>query len=382
MARPGTCSFCGDDTKMTREHVFGNWLNRIGLEVLPAGYRVGPLNQVGRILGGVRPPFQQTVRSVCADCNNGWMSQLETIAQDVLSPFILGEPGSIDLGSLGPIAAWVQKSGLVGMLVLSDAERSSGHGLPESEYRELYVLQSEFRPLAASQLWIGQYSGTARIASIRVVPLVVSFTGLPAPPDRPHGYLTTIVLGQLLLQGVRFTSPSLQLDLVSGRQMAQLWPPHGPVDWPAGEPVPDEALPAITNGEELRVPEEDIVVQPWRPATDLPDSRAVGGLIELPTACGRHVAYYPQQLVREALAGRYYSFEVSCDCPLAYLIQTEHDGAHCREIATPEEIRDLYESLPGDDYLIGHAGGSFRFKRRAVGPPTAPAPSGGPMSWQ
>lgn len=55
----------------------------------------GPLNRIGRELG-VRRPFRQTVRDVCGDCNHGWMSRLEVVAQRVLTPFILGQPGQIE----------------------------------------------------------------------------------------------------------------------------------------------------------------------------------------------------------------------------------------------------------------------------------------------
>jgi hypothetical protein len=129
----GACSFCGGEAKLTGEHVLGSWLSRIGLDLQPVQHRAGPLSLVGRNLGGVRPPYRQTVRSVCATCNNGWMSRLEMVAERVLSPFILGAPGTMPAEDQGTIAAWVQKSALVAMLVLSETERTTGHGLPPSE---------------------------------------------------------------------------------------------------------------------------------------------------------------------------------------------------------------------------------------------------------
>jgi len=146
----GACSFCGEEAKLTGEHVLGSWLGRIGLDLQPAQHGAGPLSRVGRNLGGVRPPFRQTVRTVCATCNNGWMSRLEMVAERVLSPLILGAPGEMPPEDQGTIAAWVQKSALVAMLVLSEAERTTGHGVPQSEYRELYGLRETSGPMSAS----------------------------------------------------------------------------------------------------------------------------------------------------------------------------------------------------------------------------------------
>jgi hypothetical protein len=71
-------------------------------------------------------------------------------------------------------------------------------------------------------------------------------------------------------------------------------------------------------------------VSPWKPATELAPSEAVSGLIEMPTICGKHVIYYPAFLVDEAMRGRFYAFVAECDCPTAYLIETEPDGAHTK----------------------------------------------------
>jgi hypothetical protein len=79
------CIFCGAEGRLTGEHVFGDWLSRIGLVSEPVGHAAGPLNRNLRDLG-VTPPFQRTVRDVCAQCNNGWLSRLETIAHRVPTP--------------------------------------------------------------------------------------------------------------------------------------------------------------------------------------------------------------------------------------------------------------------------------------------------------
>lgn len=60
----GTCVFCGSADTMTGEHVLGEWLSKVGLDLDPVPHGAGWLNRIGRDLG-VRPPFRQKVRDVC-----------------------------------------------------------------------------------------------------------------------------------------------------------------------------------------------------------------------------------------------------------------------------------------------------------------------------
>jgi hypothetical protein len=353
-----TCVFCGAADTLTGEHVLGDWLSKIGLDLDPVPHGAGWLNRVGRELG-VRPPFRQKVRDVCGACNHGWMSRLEVVARRVLTPLILGQPGRVEATDQGAIAAWVQKTALTAMLVSSEADRDRGYGLPVGEYHEMYTLRDELRPLPASQFWAGRYEGV-RSWSIRVTPLAVRVDGLPEP-DRPQAYAMTILLGQLVLQGVRFTTPSLQIRVST--RLPQLWPPAGSITWPTGTPLKDDGFLGFAAGRDFRSTEQHIELQPWGPATELESSQVVGGKVELPTVCGKHVVYYPAALVSEAIHGRFYAFGTACECPMAYLIHTELDGAHCKAADTAEIVTGLYEALPGEEYEIEGDDSSFFFKR-------------------
>ena len=230
-------------------------------------------------------------------------------------------------------------------------------------------MRGQGKPLPASQFWMGQYDGV-RGWSVRVTPLVVAIEGLPEP-DQPQGYAMTIVLGELVLHGVRFTTPSLQLEVTTRQELPQLWPLMGPAAWPAGAVVDDATFLSFTAGKELRSSEQHIGLRPWKPATYLEGSRAVGGMVELPTICGQHVVHYPIRLVDEAMRGRFYAFMTACECPAAYLIHTEADGAHCKAADTAEAIAALYESLPGEECLIEDEHGVFTCKRLATPSGTA-----------
>jgi hypothetical protein len=358
-----TCAFCGTTGKLTAEHVYGAWLTRIDLELDPVAHVSGPLNRMGREIG-VNRPFRHTVRDVCGPCNNGWMSRLEDVAKRVLTPFILGESGRIARADQGAVAAWLHKTALVAMLVSSEEERAAGYGLSPTEYRALYDRRVALEPLPATQVWIGRYGGEGRLGSTWVTPLVLTIDGLPEP-DPPHGYAMTLVLGELLLQGVRFTTRGLQLDVATREGFAQMWPVVDEVAWPPGTPVADSAFLPLAGGKDLPVAQPHVALGPWKSATELAESQFVGSLVELPTICGKHVVFYPGVLVYEARHARFYGFIRSCECGTAYLIETEADGAHCKAAGTPAAISERYEALSGEEYVIEDESGSFWCKRLA-----------------
>jgi hypothetical protein len=361
VSRP--CVFCGATGTLTREHVFGEWLTRIGLDDGTVALRAGPLNRLGRDLGITRP-FRQTVRDVCAECNGSWMSGLESVARRVLTPFILGETGTIEPVDSGAVAAWVQKTALIAMLVSSEEDRARGYGLPPSEYSDLFAQRDAVEPLPDTHVWIGRYEGAGRTGSVRVVPQVVHFgESEDDEPGESHGYAMTIVLGELLLHGLRLTTPQLQLPIATERTLPRLWPLSGVVSWPAGTPIDDAGFLNFSGGREFDVGLPRATLRPWRHATDLAASREVGSMVELPMICGEHIAYYPAALVHEAMRGCFHAFMTSCDCERAYLIETASDGAHCKAAGSGSEVGELYGAIPGDEYAVEDENGRFFCKR-------------------
>jgi hypothetical protein len=345
---------------MTGEDVLGQWLQRIDLDQSPVPHGTGWLNRIGRDIG-TRPPYRQRIRDVCGLCNSGWMSRLETTAQRVLTSFILGNAGTIEGSDLAAIAAWVQKTCLTAMYISTAEDRAAGYGLPPSEYHQLYEIRETQHPLPRSQFWMGRFNGTMPW-SVEVVPQIVVIDGLPEP-ELPQGYLMTIVLGQLVFQGIRMTTPGFDLDVGSKQNMPPIWPGAGMASWPEGEAVSDDHYHAFALGRDLQVQEEHVSLRRWTPATDLPASQLAGDMVELPTVCGKHVAYYPSILVSEAMQGRFYAFVVPCDCGTAYLINTEPDNAHMKAAGHPSDIAAQYDRLPGTQDEFTNGSVTFRCKR-------------------
>lgn len=358
MADP--CAFCGSTEPLTREHVFGQWVSKIGLDLSPVQHRAGPLNGIPRDMGE-QPPFRQTVKSFCASCNNGWMSDLEATAQRVLTPLILGEATTIEPADQGAVAMWVQKTALTAMLISSKEQRESGYGLSPVEYRALYERREAMQPLDASRFWVGRYEGPSGFWAIRVMPLTMRIPGL-AEPDVPQCYLMTIVLGELALQGLRFTTSALEIETTSGLGLPQLWPPLGLVSAPAGEPCTEASFLCFADGKFLQSAVEHVELRPWTHAAELPQSTIVDGKVRVPAACKKHFFYYPIALMEDAMRGRFYAFMTACECQTAYLIQTESDGAHCKAAGAAEGIGQMYEDLPGGEFVIQDGIGEFVYK--------------------
>lgn len=352
-----TCVFCGASGQLTREHVLGDWLSRTGLDLSPVTTRVGPLNQIGRSFG-TTPPFRQTVKDVCSGCNGGWLSRLEDVARRVLTPLLRGKPGTITHPDCRTLAAWVQKTASITMLMSSEEDREAGYGLPPAEYRDFYARRETSAPLPDTHVWIGRYDGPNRTGSISVVPQVVKVSDMDEP-HVPQGYAMTIVLGEVVLFGLRLTTPMLRLPLLSKRGLALLWPENGDVSWPEGVAVDGAAYLGFSNGTDVQVEVPNVVLGPWRAATDFPASRALGSMVELSLACGEHIAYYPSVLVSEAAEGRFYAFVTSCECPLGYLIETEADGAHCKAAGSYALVVERYGAAEGDEYVFEDEIGQF-----------------------
>jgi hypothetical protein len=356
---PFTCAFCGSTKRPRgREHVLAGWLSTIGLDDSPVEYHVGRLNRVAR--RWTSSPFTATVRAVCDDCNHGWMSSLEGVAKPVLTPLIHGESRDLSADDQRLIAVWAFKTALVAMLSSSDEERARGYGVPPAEYVALYATRGNPQPLPASQFWIGYYAGQRPPGTIRVVPLVIEPD--VAEPTVPSAYLITVVIEALMVQGVRFTTEELYVDLATEPELPRIWPTQGTLAWPPDRRLDDETFEPMLQGKALRVLDPGIRLVPFKPATDLPPSDIDGSMLRQPVPCGQHFIYYPGILALEAIHhGKRYAFITRCECDIAYLVVLEADGAHFRNDGTMEQMIEVIGRIDGEMYEMDDENGYFCF---------------------
>ncbi|MCD4849678.1 hypothetical protein LN996_02510 [Arthrobacter sp. AK01] len=295
------------------------------------------------------------------------MSDLEGTAQRVLTPLILGEPGTIDFEDQPAIAMWIHKTALTAMLISSDQQRDEGYGLPSSEYSELYARRDQMRPLDASRFWVGRYVGTDGFWAVRVTPVTMRMSAFPEP-DFPHGYVMTIVLGHLILQALRVTAPDRDFPVKSDLGMPQVWPSRGNLTWPAGQPCDRTGFLQFADGKMLSPALKHLELHPWTPATNVARSIIVGDRVQVPAVCGKHVLHYPVTLLREANRGRFYAFVARCACDLTYLMQTELDGTHCKAVGKAEGVNEIYDDISGDERVMSNKSRVFVCKRLVADP--------------
>jgi hypothetical protein len=87
------CAFCGSSDPLSNEHVFADWIGRsLGVTDAPGQQTMGRARNPVPTPSWSGTPFQMTVGSVCADCNNGWISRLETETSRILGPMLSGTP--------------------------------------------------------------------------------------------------------------------------------------------------------------------------------------------------------------------------------------------------------------------------------------------------
>ena len=356
-----SCVFCGSSHEITGEHIFGAWLGRLGLPQEPSPHRAGPLNRSPREMG-VTPPFKSTVRAVCASCNNGWMSSLEAAAARALPPLILDGRGAIEPNDVPLIAAWVQKTALVSMLVSSQEQRAAGYGLPAAEYHALFAARESAGPLPDTMAWIGRYDGERVRASACVTPMVVSVDGV-GPLETPQAYLATVVLGKLLLQILRFTTSRLAVDVSASGEFSRLWPVVAGAVCLRSSGIDDKRINRAEKGAMLRSLMPGVLLEPWKPATDLSPSTLQDSMVRLPTPCGEHFIFYPANLAVAGIHGKYHAFLTSCECGKGYLVVTDGDGAHFNLVGARQAGSDAYERVRGEEITLSDENGVFCCKR-------------------
>ena len=290
------------------------------------------------------------------------MSELEQAARQVLTPIIHGSHEVISEEDQPKLALWALKTALVAMMVSSETDRTEGYGVPSAEFLAVFGRAEQFSPPRHVQAWIGRFNGQDHLASVQTTPMVVLEQGLTGP-DSPGAYVFSVLLGEVFLQGIRFTRLGSQLHLETEQDFTQIWPVKGRAEWPCGEPVTDETLRQAQKGLNLHSVQPSLRVLPFGPAVDLPRSTAQGRTVRLPTPCGKHHVYYPLKLIDQAARGIFFAFTATCECPKTYLVHTKSNGVSFKAEGPAELILERYLKLPGRPIQISAPGLKFSCKR-------------------
>jgi hypothetical protein len=230
------CIFCGK-TPTTREHIFPQWISRLLVRDprgFPTDNRMIRRSGAGEHTWRTCNPIDFVAKCVCADCNGGWMSDIEQSAQPVLTSMILGQQIGLDLKTRDLLAAWIGLKAVVGRyghLPVDPVDRDwldhfyVSHHPPETwyEWTTGYVGKSPF-----------YYEGRDITLTLPDDPTSAAAT--------PHGVLMALIVGYLVVKvlGIRRGTPSEP----GATHLCRIWPITSDtfLSWPPDFHVGDASL--------------------------------------------------------------------------------------------------------------------------------------------
>lgn len=192
--RPHRCIFCGKTGRRSREHIHPKWMRRHFPNTRPkTTHSVRHRDEAIKDGKLARPGdfFAQTLRVVCARCNNGWMSQLQTEAKPYLERLIEGDWENFDAIGRSIVARWAVMYAMVG-----EFDDPPTIGIPDHQRRFLQINRSVPAGwlIAVGKVDFGNaYAGNHNHFGARILP------GTP-PHTLIQFHSTGAVIGQMILQ--------------------------------------------------------------------------------------------------------------------------------------------------------------------------------------
>lgn len=224
--RMNGCIFCGARGRLTKEHLWPNWLRKEMSISDKFTYRLEDEKDGVEVRDKSFPalPFDQQVRAVCTSCNGGWMSSIEGAAKPLIQRLMRAEGGRLDLAEQQTLASWALLKACV------FAELNPDNRAVPAAHRE-YLYQHRRPPSGGVAV---------RLASYEVRDLVhYAYQGMTVPvekggarPDEPTVYFVTITVGALVVHVAGSLVPRLQFADVPGLEELNLQP-----IWPASHAV-------------------------------------------------------------------------------------------------------------------------------------------------
>ncbi len=190
------CHFCASSAD-SKEHAWPKWLaSRFGGSSSILDIQIGDRTYV------VRPTFPEvTVRSVCLECNTGWMSKLEEDAKPAIALLLSDRGGVLNVQEMHLMAAWVLKTAMV--FESLDRANSDFYTPDEREGLRRFLVIPEY-----TWIWM---AGVRDFEAIFTDAHRLSTTLTPGAPD---ALLTTLAFGNFAAQvlTVRPTTPGQDRD--------------------------------------------------------------------------------------------------------------------------------------------------------------------------
>jgi len=225
-----SCIFCGGRAS-TIEDAWPLWLMRQMGET-PAGRIEAERGRLGtQFWQAVKPELR--VKFVCANCNNGWMSQLEDRVKPIIEALYNKETVTLDSNDQITLAVWSLKNAMV----FESLRPNRLWFFVEAERREL---MDTLKPIHHITVWIAKC-----VEPLTAFCVASDLTGVAGVSgDQVKANVTTMCFGPLTIQVFSIKLPNtipldttITADLRPGpwdNVTLQIWPPQQEqVIWPA-----------------------------------------------------------------------------------------------------------------------------------------------------
>ncbi|HXQ00893.1 MAG TPA: hypothetical protein VN845_12630 [Solirubrobacteraceae bacterium] len=167
--------------------------------------------------------------SVCAGCNHGWMSDLETKASPLLKPMLKGNTQGLSIEQQACLAQWATKTAMTLDQTYLRQERVFSSG-------ECKQLMDRKMPPPGTGVQLARYAGTGVFLEFGHNDLYRTGIADVSNPGPPDGHRTAIRIDKLICE-VNMTSDS-NLDLRAANNdvrdiLLPIWPSTlVPLAWP------------------------------------------------------------------------------------------------------------------------------------------------------
>lgn len=215
------CLFCGNSAN-TAEDVWPKWI----LEKLKGKRHAikGFIEKKQIEYGGSNPRL--TIKCVCDQCNNGWMSRLEDANKRTVGILMHDISCPLDHLQQRTIAAWALKTSMV----MEFVEKIDSYTKDEREN-----LRTSSGLPTHTIVWLGRYVGSDNLGIYGNK----FWDGDPSDPRSIYGFGTTILIGHLVIQTLTIRRQqnygAVKIKMNPGpwsSLLIKVWPGDLTVTWP------------------------------------------------------------------------------------------------------------------------------------------------------
>jgi hypothetical protein len=241
-----TCLFCERGGKMSKEHLWPKW----------AQAAITPAQRGQRIRNALHdgpgepykvweaPVFEATLKDVCVECNNGWMSKIEAAAKPFALPLMQGRSLALASEAQRKLALWAYLK----CSLFQTMEQNTG----------VRAALANAHPIFYERQAAGMLAPIVSVFTARHVGVLVGqyqHRLLGASPNRPVAFIQTFTAGELVLQVIRSYLGGSILEPTRDPRVAgcdhRIWPVTGMFTWPSGDALSDADL-AIYTGPQVK----------------------------------------------------------------------------------------------------------------------------------